>query len=75
MAEDCKTYRVPEYITMEEALEDNDWGLIINTSGELKGIYVPRGSEDEQVPESIMQICEAYFGVDWAEEDTFRTVH
>ena len=38
MAEDCKTYRVPEYITMEEAIEDNDWGLIINASGELKGI-------------------------------------
>ena len=75
MADDCKTYRVPEYITMEEALEDNDWGLIINASGELKGIYVPKGSEDDAVPEAIVGICETFFGVDWDEEDTFRTVH
>jgi|TARA_B100001013_G_C24294523_1_gene318212 hypothetical protein len=72
---DEQQYKVPEYITMDDALQDDDWGLIINASGELKGIYIPKGSEHEEVPESIMEICEAYFGVDWAEEDTFRTLH
>jgi len=72
---DEQQYKVPEYITMDDALEDDDWGLIINASGELKGIYIPKGSEDEEVPEAIIGICETFFGVDWDEEDTFRTVH
>ena len=72
---DEQQYKVPEYITMDDALEDDDWGLIINASGELKGIYIPKGSEDEEVPEAIIGICETFFGVDWAEEDTFRTIH
>jgi hypothetical protein len=75
MAEHNRQYKIPEYITMEEALEDNDWGLIINSTGELKGLYIPKGSEQEEVPYAIMQICEAYFGVDWDEADTFQTVH
>ena len=40
---DEQQYKVPEYITMDDALEDDDWGLIINASGELKGIYIPKG--------------------------------
>ena len=72
---DEQQYKVPEYITMDDALEDDDWGLIINASGELKGIYIPKGSEDEEVPEAIIGICETFFGDDWDEEDTFRTVH
>ena len=72
---DEQQYKVPEYIPMDDALEDDDWGLIINASGELKGIYIPKGSEDEEVPEAIIGICETFFGVDWDEEDTFRTVH
>ena len=72
---DEQQYKVPEYITMDDALEDDDWGLIINATGVLKGIYIPKGSEDEEVPEAIIGICETFFGVDWDEEDTFRTVH
>ena len=74
MAED-QTYKVPEYITMDDALNEDDWGRIINRSGDLKGIYIPRGSENNEVPEAIAEICETFFGVDWDEEDTFRTVH
>ena len=72
---DEQQYKVPEYITMDDALDTDDWGLIINSSGELKGIYIPKGREDEEVPEAIIGICETFFGVDWDEEDTFRTVH
>ena len=32
MAEES-TYKVPEYIAFDDALEENDWGLIINASG------------------------------------------
>ena len=74
MAEEA-TYKVPEYITFDDALEEDDWGLIINASGELKGIYVPKGSENDDVPEAIVGICETYFGVDFDEEDLFRTIH
>ena len=75
MAENGRQYKLPEYITMDEALEDDDWGLIITSTGELKGLYIPKGSEEKEVPEAIMQICEAYFGVDWDDADTFQTVH
>ena len=74
MAED-QTYKVPEYITRDDALDTDDWGLIINSSGELKGIYIPKGREDEEVPDAIAEICETYFGVDFDQEDLFRTIH
>ena len=42
-----------------------------NKNGDLKGLYVPKGQEDDEVPEAIMTLCEKYFGVDWEEEDVF----
>ena len=74
MAEES-TYKVPEYIAFDDALEENDWGLIINASGELKGIYVPKGCENDKPPEAIVGIYETYFGVDFDEEELFRTIH
>ena len=54
----------PTVIRFEEALEDDDWGLIISKDGTLKGMFVPEGSEEEEVPEAIVQICKNYFGTD-----------
>ena len=28
-------------IQFEDALEDDDWGLIISSTGELKGLFIP----------------------------------
>ena len=51
-------------ITFEEALRDDDWGLIIDKSGTLKGLFIPDGSSEDDVPDSIIQLCVRYFGID-----------
>lgn len=61
--------------SFEEALNDGDWGLIIGPQGELKGLFIPEGKDEEQVPESIIRICEDIFGVDLTEDDISTTLH
>ena len=51
-------------ITFEEALEDDDWGLIIDKTGKLKGLFIPDGADGDDVPESIIQLCVTNFGID-----------
>ena len=60
-------------IEFEEALEDDDWGLIISNDGKLKGLFIPEGKDEDLVPQSILHICEKYFGVDVKEES--ETIH
>ena len=44
-------------ITFEESLGENDWGLIIDSKGRLKGLFIPEGSNEDDVPESIINLC------------------
>lgn len=60
-------------IEFEEALEDDDWGLIISNDGKLKGLFIPEGKDEELVPKSIIFICEKYFGIDVTEQS--ETLH
>ena len=64
-----------EYVEFADALEDDDWGLIIGGDGNLKGLFIPEGKEDDLVPESIVYICEKYFGVDLSQDDQPNTLH
>jgi hypothetical protein len=64
-----------QYIEFGEALGEEDWGLIFDSEGGLKGIYIPKGKEDDIVPESIVEICEKYFGVDLETEFSNNTLH
>ena len=50
-------------ITFEESLEQDDWGLIIDKNGRLKGLFIPDGSSEDDVPESIIQLCCSQFGI------------
>jgi len=61
-----------ESVTFEDALEDDDWGLIIGKNGELKGMFIPEGQDEELVPEIIIKICMDYFGVDPTKEVTLH---
>jgi hypothetical protein len=62
-------------ITFEESLEDDDWGLIVSNTGELKGLFIPDGKDDDDVPEAIVKLCATYFGV--SEEEFYEgpTIH
>jgi hypothetical protein len=57
-------------LTLEAQLGENDWAIIIGDDGNLKGIYIPQGKDEDLVPESIVEIMAEYFGVDFDEEDT-----
>ena len=51
-------------LEFKESLTDTDYGLIIGKSGELKGIWIPSGFQDDAIPDAIVNICLAKFGID-----------
>jgi hypothetical protein len=57
-----------QYDTLHSLLHKDDWAIIIGDNGNLKGLYIPKGSDEEEVPDSIVRIMEEYFGVDFDEE-------
>ncbi len=61
-----------EVVKFEESLEKDDWGLIIGKNGELKGMFIPEGEEEKNVPEVIVKMCKDYFGIDPTEEVTIH---
>jgi hypothetical protein len=54
--------------TLEEQLGDEDWAIIIGDDGNLKGLFIPEGKDEDLVPESIVTIMAEYFGIDFDEE-------
>lgn len=59
-------------VAFDDALEDEDWGLIIGKDGSLKGLFIPDGADDEEVPEVIVAICKDFFDIDPTEEVTMH---
>ena len=55
-------------ISLYDQIEDDDWAIIIGSNGNLKGVFIPEGKDEELVPESIVAIMAEYFGVDFNEE-------
>lgn len=53
-----------DFVEFSSTLEEDDYGLIVGSDGSLKGIWVPEGREDAEVPESIVELCKDYFGID-----------
>jgi len=66
-----------EKLAFEDALEDTDFGLIVcGKTGNLKGLWIPEGMDEEPVPENIVRMCVDIFGVDPEEfNDDEPTVH
>lgn len=66
-------------ITFEESLGESDWGLIIDKNGQLKGLFIPDGSTEDDVPENIIQLCCSQFGIDpeefYAQEERPAMLH
>lgn len=60
-------------VEFEETLTDNDFGLIVcGKTGQLKGLWIPDGEEDKEVPQTIVDVCKAYFGIDPNVEETLH---
>ena len=61
-------------IAFEDALDEDDFGLIIGKDGSLKGMFVPTEYEDEDyIPEELVQILNKVYGVDIATDSA--TIH
>jgi hypothetical protein len=55
-------------LTLKAQLGQDDWAIIIGQDGNLKGLFIPEGKDEDLVPESIVTIMANYFGVDFNEE-------
>lgn len=67
-----------EGLTLEDQIEDGDWAIIISSDGNLRGVYIPDGQDEDQVPNSIVHIMSECFSVDFKEEvdtSTTRVLH
>lgn len=60
-------------LEFEDALGERDYGLIISEEGKLKGIWIPEGQDDEEIPDAVVEICKMFFGIDPNEDN--ETVH
>ena len=74
--DDKKNEPTHEYVSVEDAMGEKEWGLIFDENGKLKGMFIPKDLTDSPVPQSILHICEEFFGVDLEEENLIkRTLH
>lgn len=65
-----------EYIGFEDSLDEDDFGLIIcGKTGNLKGLFIPRGKEEEEIPDTIVEICLGVFGIDPNDTEYEVTLH
>lgn len=51
-------------LEFKEALTETDYGLIVGKDGNLKGIWIPAGHEDDEIPDAVVSICIQHFGID-----------
>ncbi len=61
-------------VEFENALANDDYGLIISKDGRLKGIWIPDGEDEDIMPEAIARLCKEYFNLD-PNMETETTVH
>lgn len=64
-----------DYMEFNKVLEDTDYGIIVNKDGTIKGIWVPRDLEKEEIPATISRICIEYFGIDPNDESNYQSIH
>ena len=53
---------------LDELMEYDDWALIFGSDGKIKGIFIPQGSDDAEVPIAISNLLEAA-GIDLLDEE------
>jgi|TARA_B110000046_G_scaffold38100_1_gene41712 hypothetical protein len=51
-------------LEFRESLTSSDYGLIVGDQGELKGIWIPEGKQEDCIPDNIVSLCVAKFGID-----------
>lgn len=60
--------------TLDSFMGENDWALIFDDLGQVKGLFIPQGSDEAEVPKRIINILKAA-GIDLEDPDVFETYH
>ena len=69
-----------EQLSLYDQMDDDDWALIIGSDGNLKGMFIPEGKDEDEVPYSIVHIMQNYYGINFSEDteeepDDNPTIH
>jgi hypothetical protein len=57
-----------------DQMKDDDWAIIIGKDGELRGVFMPEGDDEDEVPEAIVSIMENYYGIDFFDEGDYEYI-
>lgn len=64
-----------DYMGIEGMMEDDDYGIILGKDGSLKGLYIPGGAEEDDVPDAILHIIKTYWNIDASDNSNYGTIH
>lgn len=64
-----------EYLGFDKTLSEDDYGFILDKDGNLKGIWLPKGSEEDEIPEAIVQLIVDHWGIDPNDESLYGYIH
>lgn len=64
------------YLGFEDTLDESDYGFILDKDGNLKGIWIPKDSDDKEVPEAIVELIKEHWGIDPNDDELYcGTIH
>ena len=43
-----------------DIMHDDDWGLIFDNAGMLRGIFIPDGKTEDDIPDALLDILHLY---------------
>lgn len=56
---------------LDDIMDKEDWALIFDQSGRLKGIFIPEGKEEDEVPQALLDVMNLFnLDMDDAEDAT-----
>tara|TARA_R110000822_G_scaffold121256_3_gene255019 strand:+ start:270 stop:467 length:198 start_codon:yes stop_codon:yes gene_type:complete len=59
---------------LDDLMEEQDWALIFGADGQLKGIFIPPGKEEENVPASLLGVLQSA-GIDIHADTMSNVLH
>jgi len=62
-------------VTFDDVLGDEEWGLILDKDGNLKGLWIPQELSEEDVPDVVVKLIKENWGVDPNDETVYGTIH
>ena len=57
-----------KYVGIVDVLNDKEYGIIVGEDGEVKGVWIPKDYNHQDIPQPVIDFCVKHFGVDIGEE-------